>query len=205
MTRPLILVTPATTVIPDVHGADYAAVDAGLLTLTEQGINPVFACGDFDSPKTPLDPCDVPEGCRLLRFPAEKNESDSQLAVQEAIHLGYDPVILTGSLSGRIDHTLANIRLLTHHHPGLILTDKEQQIRLLPPGIHVVTREFQHISLFALELSCISLESMQYPLDHCMVDEADIYTLSNEVAENEEKGIIHVHSGRLLLVQSNLP
>ncbi|WP_304533264.1 thiamine diphosphokinase, partial [Faecalibaculum rodentium] len=117
MTRPLILVTPATTVIPDVHGADYAAVDAGLLTLTEQGINPVFACGDFDSLKTPLDPCDVPEGCRLLRFPAEKNESDSQLAVQEAIHLGYDPVILTGSLSGRIDHTLANIRLLTHHHP----------------------------------------------------------------------------------------
>ncbi len=46
---------------------------------------------------------------------------------------------------------------------------------------------------------------MQYPLDHRMVDEADIYTLSNEVAENEEKGIIHVHSGRLLLVQSNLP
>ena len=82
---------------------------------------------------------------------------------------------------------------------------EDGKIRLLPPGTHVVTRSFQHISLFALELSCISLESMQYPLDHRMVDEADIYTLSNEVAENEEKGIIHVHSGRLLLVQSNLP
>lgn len=203
--KPLVLVTPNTGIIPDIKEADYAAVDAGLLKLISDGRNPVFACGDFDSlPPETLHKF-LPESCRVLEFPAEKNESDSELAIREGKRLGYGPVILTGAFSGRIDHALANIRLLGFTWPDLILTDDGQRMQVLEPGVHEVPGDFDHISLFALEPSCISLEDMKYPLDHRNVTPADIFTLSNEVAPGSRKGIITVHEGRMLLVESDLP
>lgn len=204
MNKPLILVTPTATALPQWEDADYAAVDGGLEILRAAGITPVFACGDFDSLKQPLQLDSLPVGCRILSFPAEKNESDSQLAIEEGIRLGYGPIILAGSLSGRIDHTLANIRLLSWSYPDLILQDDHQQMRLLQPGSHTVSSDWKHISLFALEPSCITLENMKYPLSRRNITTADIYTLSNEVGEGHREGTIIVHSGKVLLAESNL-
>lgn len=196
--RPLVLVTPNTRTIPSVPDADYAGVDAGYLKLLEAGILPVFACGDFDSMTGP-----VPDTCEILRYPVEKDEPDSQLAVEAGISRGYQTIILTGALSGRIDHTIACLRMMCFQYPQLILMDEGQLCRLLLPGTWTVTGKYRHVSLFAVEPSRISLKGMKYPLEDRDVVPADIYTLSNAVSKDTAS--VTVHQGLMLLVESDLP
>lgn len=196
--RSLVLVTPNTRTVPSVPDADYAGVDAGYLKLLKAGITPVFACGDFDSMSGP-----VPETCEVLKYPVEKDEPDSQLAVETAISRGYERIILTGALSGRIDHTIACLRMMCYLFPQLILLDEGQRCRILLPGTWTVGNEYRHVSLFAVEPSRITLTGMKYPLEDRKVVPADIYTLSNEVADSPAS--VTVHQGLMLLVESDLP
>ena len=53
-------------------------------------------------------------GARLIGYPADKDESDTEIAVRHALDAGADEIVLVGSLGGgRLDHELANILLLT--------------------------------------------------------------------------------------------
>lgn len=58
---------------------------------------------------------------------------------------GYDEIVLYGALSGRIDHTFANIRLLMYRYPHLVLLDDRQKITLLSKGEHVIKK---HIHMY---------------------------------------------------------
>jgi len=54
-------------------------------------------------------------GVPMERVPAEKDESDTELALLAALRAGADTVILLGCLGGpRIDHGVANLALLAH-------------------------------------------------------------------------------------------
>ena len=86
---------------------DYVvAVDAGWNACAQAGIAPDCALGDFDSLGF------VPQGPSVLAFDAEKDESDMELALRHVRALGADETWLYGALSGRLDHTLANLQLM---------------------------------------------------------------------------------------------
>lgn len=193
----IYLITPLTEDFPVREDAVYAGVDAGYLKLLEKGIEPVFVLGDFDSleegQKPPVD---------AIRVPIRKDEPDSELAVGEAIKDGYCRIILWGAISGRLDHTLANIRLAVWKYPGLIiLQDEKQKAFVLLPGRYSIEPEYRHLSFFAMEPSVFSESNVSYPLDHRAIDQQDLYTLSNSFLEGPAE--IEVHSGRILCVLSN--
>lgn len=192
----IYLITPLTEDFPVREDAVYAGVDAGYLKLLEKGIEPVFVLGDFDSleegQKPPVD---------AIRVPIRKDEPDSELAVGEAIKDGYSRIILWGAISGRLDHTLANIRLAVWKYPGLILQDEKQKAFVLLPGRYSIEPEYRHLSFFAMEPSVFSESNVSYPLDHRVIDQQDLYTLSNSFLEGPAE--IEVHSGRILCVLSN--
>lgn len=192
----IYLITPLTEDFPVREDAVYAGVDAGYLKLLEKGIEPVFVLGDFDSleegQKPPVD---------AIRVPIRKDEPDSELAVGEAIKDGYSRIILWGAISGRLDHTLANIRLAVWKYPGLILQDEKQKAFVLLPGRYSIEPEYRHLSFFAMEPSVFSESNVSYPLDHRVIDQQDLYTLSNSFLEGPAE--IKVHSGRILCVLSN--
>ena len=81
------------------------AVDGGFASLADVGCAPDLAIGDFDSLGY------VPEGVEVLVFPPEKDASDMELALGEAVARGADAVEVYGALGGRLDHTLANLQL----------------------------------------------------------------------------------------------
>ncbi|WP_165423391.1 thiamine diphosphokinase [Ktedonosporobacter rubrisoli] len=88
------------------------ACDSGALSALRYGCTPAIVVGDFDSLTMPLSELEA-RGCRIVRVPAEKNETDSELAIQVALEQGATLITLLGALGGaRIDHTLANILLL---------------------------------------------------------------------------------------------
>lgn len=98
------------------YGLDFApgegdfviAADAGLRYLEEREIRPNLVVGDFDTLRY------VPEGQNVLKLPAEKDDTDMSMAIKEGIRAGYGTFYIYGGTGGRLDHTIANLQLLTY-------------------------------------------------------------------------------------------
>ena len=83
------------------------AADGGYKYLIEMGIEPDVLLGDFDSLEI------VPEHRHLIRHSPIKDDTDMALAVAYAKAEGYRRFFLYGGLGGRLDHTIANLQLMT--------------------------------------------------------------------------------------------
>jgi thiamine pyrophosphokinase len=89
------------------------AADSGAATALQFGCTPSFVVGDFDSLDTALLQELSERGSQVRRVAVEKDETDTELAVQVAIEQGATSITLLGAFGGaRFDHTLANILLL---------------------------------------------------------------------------------------------
>ncbi len=191
-----LLITPLCQKVPDIDHADYIGVDAGALKIIESNHPIKMAVGDFDS----MNELDLQKlDCVVDKHPVMKDETDAELAMK--LCKDYDEVILYGGLSGRIDHTIANIRLIMYRYNNVTLMDEMQCIRVLKSGTHCVNNEYKHISFYAIEESVISLDGFLYPLKKTRISVSDIYTTSNSLEKNI--GEVVVHSGSILCVQSN--
>ncbi len=194
--RIALLITPLCQKVPDIDHADYIGVDAGALKIIESNHPIKMAVGDFDS----MNELDLKKlDCVVDKHPVMKDETDAELAMK--LCKDYDEVILYGGLSGRIDHTIANIRLIMYRYNNVTLMDEMQCIRVLKSGTHCVNNEYKHISFYAIEESVISLDGFLYSLKKTRISVSDIYTTSNSLENNI--GEVVVHSGSILCVQSN--
>ncbi len=113
-----------TTSLVKSHQLVYA-VDGGFSHCQKMGIVPDMVIGDFDS----IDP-DVlknfPED-KILRFPQEKDETDLELAILEALKTNPERITVFGALEKKTDHLLGNLFLLLRH-PGKIYLENEEEI-----------------------------------------------------------------------------
>jgi thiamine pyrophosphokinase len=89
------------------------AADSGAATALQYGCIPSIVVGDFDSLDASLLEDLIKRGSEIRRAAVEKDETDTELAVQVAIDEGAKRITLVGALGGaRFDHTMANILLL---------------------------------------------------------------------------------------------
>lgn len=51
-------------------------------------------------------------GVEVLQFPPEKDQTDLELAILEVLRRGFNEIVLTCAIGGRLDHTLGNLALL---------------------------------------------------------------------------------------------
>jgi len=80
------------------------AADAGLAALEKIGVTPDLAVGDFDSLGR------IPDFENKICHPAEKDDTDTALALSEGMSRGYRTFVVYGGLGGRLDHTIANLQ-----------------------------------------------------------------------------------------------
>lgn len=91
-------------------GSLVIAADGGLYYTKKLGIEPDVFLGDFDS----ADRKDAGSNCVV--FPSRKDYTDMFLAVEYGVERGYNHFELYGALGGkRIDHTLANLQMLSFY------------------------------------------------------------------------------------------
>ncbi len=97
------------------------AADAGFDHLRRVTITPDILVGDMDS-IAPESLQNV-SGVEVVRFPRDKDQSDTEIAVELALTRGADRVIILSGTGLRMDHFLANMSLLARHPCRVLMTD----------------------------------------------------------------------------------
>jgi len=93
------------------HNDDFIiAADGGTRHALALGLTPNIIIGDMDSFNVERLTLNV----QVLQFPRDKNETDLELAIQHALTLNPEKVIILAALGGRLDQTLGNIALLNN-------------------------------------------------------------------------------------------
>ena len=97
-----------------VRGADMIiCADGGVNTAMSNGWHPHVLVGDMDSVAPDILPDLEASGCVLRRHSPRKDETDLELALAEAVGRGATDIVVLGATGGRIDHTVANLMLLS--------------------------------------------------------------------------------------------
>ena len=199
MSKVAFLVAGMSQQIPVLKDVDYIGIDSGALLCMNQNILMTYAIGDFDSiSKEDFKKLKTYTTC--IKLNPEKNETDSEAAILLTLEKGYDSIILYGGLGGRIDHELANLRLMIERNYPIELWNEANRLKVLNEGKYFVKKGFKYLSFLALKTSVITEKGVKYPLEKCTITPNDIFTVSNEVIEQAE---IIIHSGKVLMIESN--
>lgn len=132
-----------------VRQEDYLiCADSGYRHCVQLGFSPQLVLGDFDSYAGV-----VQSDCELLRYPIEKDDTDTMLAVKQALQRGYERLVLVGMLGGRLDHTLANIQTLVYaveHGAAAQIIDSSCYITVIKGGqtAQIPYQQGFHFSVF---------------------------------------------------------
>jgi len=145
------------------------AADGAAGWLVAHGRPPGLLVGDMDS----VDPAILARltagGCRLVRHPAHKDETDTELALHEAVALGARRITILGALGGRIDHAVANITLLLMPElEGIetVIFDGRSRLFLIRQAAAIEGHTDDVLSLIPLggDVEGIVTEGLEYPL-----------------------------------------
>lgn len=190
----IILNTPDD--IAEITETDVICADGGVRHLKSR--RPIAVVGDFDS-TVGIISSDVP----LISFPAEKNETDGQLALDYAKAQGYGKAVIYGALGGRIEHILGNIGLLEYARKiGLNAFIKEPtlKITLFDASFTVQADAGDTLSVFSFGggVTVKHSRGLYYPLENLYLPSGTNRGISN-IAVKEEIGL-DFDDGRLLVI-----
>ena len=186
------------------------AADSGVSHCIKLNVIPNICIGDFDSiSNKDLDTAHK-LGCEIKRYPEEKNKTDGQLAIEEAINLGAETIHILAGVFGdsRFDHRIGNILLLASE----LLVNKD--VRLIEKNIEIslINSRSSHIldnckgailSLIPLtnQVKNIKTIGLKYNLLGENLNIGATRGISNIVLDNHAE--ISVSNGKLLIILEN--
>lgn len=171
--------------------------DQGAFILASNGYKFDLALGDYDSVNDDEMLLIKKYAAEVKTYPSRKDDTDSYLAVKEALYRGYQEIEIIGGIGGRLDHTLANINLLKLGN--ITMSTNNEVVYLLDPGKYDVENNFKYISFFALEdVSNLTLVGFKYELEDIQLDTNDPLCISNE-----GQGSISFSEGLILVIHQN--
>jgi thiamine pyrophosphokinase len=112
------------------------AADGGSRHCHVLNLTPDVLIGDLDSTDPNIVRNWEESGVKILRFPADKDQTDLELAILHAQGEGAAEILVYGAAGGRLDMTIGNLLLLAHPDldvPVTLVCGKEK-IQLLRPG-----------------------------------------------------------------------
>ncbi|MBI2972717.1 MAG: thiamine diphosphokinase [Armatimonadetes bacterium] len=177
--------------------------NGGLRIARRVGVPPQIVIGDFDSAPAGLLRWAQAHDARLIRHPARKDKSDTELALDAAIEGGASEVEFLGVLGGNVDHSLANVALLVQAEAKGIrarIVDGEQQLFLARRKTAVPGRRGDIVSLIPMTptVTGITLTGFRYPLKNATARQGSTRTISNVI--DRSPATIRFKRGRLLVV-----
>ncbi|MFC0271250.1 thiamine diphosphokinase [Metabacillus herbersteinensis] len=186
----------------------WIGIDKGLLYIINAGIDPYHAFGDFDSISDSEKENLKKLSPQLSIFSAEKDKTDTELALDWAVQQQeYSKIILFGATGGRIDHMLGNIQLLIKYkniNKTIEVIDRQNQMRLYQPGTYEMKKlaDKKYISFLPVseKVKGITLKGFKYPLTSCQIELGSTLCISNELIH--QAGTFSFLDGILLGIRS---
>lgn len=179
------------------------AADAGYRNAQQLGERVDLLIGDFDSLGQPPQ---ADGHMEIHQVPAEKDLTDTQIAVEMAIGRGAEEIILIGGLSGRLDHTLSTMCLLedlqTRGLHGYV-TDGQNRVHFLHASSFLIARSaYKYLSLVAADdvVKGVCIEGVKYPLKNQTLKRRLQFAVSNEITGNV--ALISCRKGGLYIIES---
>ena len=190
-------------------GIDFAiAADGGAAHAFALGVRLDLAIGDGDSldPETRdrLEAASIP----FRTVPAEKDESDLELALTEAVRMGATRVTVVGALGGsRLEHAVANLGLLALpalHGCDVAIVDERSWVRCVRGGetavISGAPTDFVSLFPWGGDATGVVTDGLRYPLHHETLHFGPSRGLSNELVG--ERASVSLENGLLLLIHT---
>ena len=184
------------------------AADGGALKAERLGLLPDVVVGDLDS----LGASEVDDlrrrGVEIQAHPADKDESDTELAVREAVRRGATAITIVGALGGiRFDHSLANVLLLASPaYAGIdvALVDAGTTIRAIqaPSTLAIDGAAGDLVSLLPLSdaVRGVRTSGLAFPLADDVLVRGPARGLSNVMTG--ERATIEIGEGSLVAVHT---
>ncbi|MEI7772124.1 MAG: thiamine diphosphokinase [Chloroflexales bacterium] len=146
------------------------AADGGGNALHAAGVVPGLVVGDLDSLEPAAEAAFRAAGAEVRRFPAEKDETDLELALLLAAARGADQIDILGALGGRWDQGMANVAMLAL--PELVglrvrLLDLDQEAFLVRGAAEIPGAAGDTVSLLPLGGAArgVTTRGLHYPLE----------------------------------------
>jgi thiamine pyrophosphokinase len=148
------------------------AADSGAATaIREYHCTPSIIVGDLDSLDADILSDLLAQGSQLIQVQVEKDETDTELAIDTAIRHGATEITLLGGLGGmRVEHSIANIFLLTAYpHITIRIIDGPSICWILygPGQTQITGQQGDLLSLFPINAHArgITTSNLYYPLN----------------------------------------
>ena len=171
--------------------------DKGIENAKKAGVVPNFCVGDFDSLP--------PEGSEIIKYPAEKDVTDTEIAIDVAAEKGATEIIIAGGTGGRADHTFANFLLLARcceKGISVKLFDGQNLCFVTDKSVTIKKDGFKYLSVFALFKPCenLTLKGTKYLLENYCLEPLSSLCVSNEILGDEAQIIFK--NGKILIILS---
>ncbi|MBC1499840.1 thiamine diphosphokinase [Listeria weihenstephanensis] len=196
--------------IPDISNHEsktWVGVDRGAVRLTDRGITPTIAMGDFDSlSSSELE--HLKTITEVIQFPAEKDETDTEIGLKWALDQEPDLIRIFGATGGRLDHLFANIMMLMQQKfkdaiSKIELIDRYNYVKMYAPGKYTVSRipDKKYVAFTTMaDVTGLTLKGFKYPLSNAT------YPFGAALSSNEflaDQGTFSFDTGLILFIQSN--
>ena len=186
------------------------AADGGALKAERLGLRPDLVVGDGDSLPSEKAAQLRDSGVEVILHPIAKDESDTELAVREALARGASSLVLLGAFGGeRVEHTVANLLLLALPELAGIeaaLVDGASTVRVIglggPASIEIQGTPGDFVSLFPLSenVEGVTTDGLRFPLTGETLMQGPARGLSNELIGSSAS--VSTRSGRLAVIHT---
>ncbi|WP_077211481.1 thiamine diphosphokinase [Bacillus dakarensis] len=191
------------------HNCVWVGVDKGVTVLLEAGIKPAVGFGDFDSVSSDELYAIKKKVNQLMTYEEEKDETDTEHALNWAIGQNPDKIRIFGGTGGRLDHFFANVQLILK--PALKelpyqveIIDQKNIIFVTYPGIHRLNKisEKKYVSFIPVSSAVdrLTLEGFKYPLKDRHIPLGSTLCISNELLN--DYGTFSFREGILMVIRS---
>ena len=178
------------------------AADSGFHNAKKCGDRVDILVGDLDSiGKYRLD-----AKTEVLQVPAEKDVTDTHLAVETAIERGANELVIIGGFGGRADHMLSNLAILEDlaaRGVYAVMLNGQNRARFLRSTSTLIPKSgYRYVSILAVDpiVKGVSVEGCKYPLKNAKLTRPFQYAVSNEVVGN--CALISVKKGAIYVIES---
>ncbi len=213
-----LIISGGRPVCPEGLAADYViACDSGLDNADRYGIVPDLVVGDFDSVSSgnlrkieeegngrEKDAQGDAQGINYIRYPKEKDDTDTMIAVKHALKMGFLRIKIICAFGGRADHSAANIQ--TAHFAAdrgavVEIIDENSSCTIFKDREMIFDRkEGCYLSVFSLSDKSrkVSILGTKYEVRDCELTNDFPLGVSNEFVN--EKAAVSVKDGCLMVI-----